>query len=304
MKELLLKLGTYQRTLELILKDEIKDLQSKYNIILENIKDATQDELLTFQNLSIQIKEKELIAYTPLNNFKSIIDKYLSNTGKTIILNDKNDSLIIKLDNQEIDIKKLSSGEKQLLIIFLNVLLENKPFILLMDEPETSLHVEWQISLIDDLRKIKNNIQIILVTHNPLIMLNRNSSEIGIINNKDIVETDNIGTKKLDVSAVLINYFGLNSLVGKDMREDINNLFFLKNEKHFNFNNFTEEQEETLKNIEKKYKNTTATGFIYNRAYFNFLKFIKENEDIDFSDLEQLSDKDFNLLLNKFKDKF
>jgi predicted ATP-binding protein involved in virulence len=304
LKELLLKLGTYQRTLELILKDEIKDLQSKYNIILENIKDATQDELLTFQNLSIQIKEKELIAYTPLNNFKSIIDKYLSNTGKTIILNDKNDSLIIKLDNQEIDIKKLSSGEKQLLIIFLNVLLENKPFILLMDEPETSLHVEWQISLIDDLRKIKNNIQIILVTHNPLIMLNRNSSEIGIINNKDIVETDNIGTKKLDVSAVLINYFGLNSLVGKDMREDINNLFFLKNEKHFNFDNFTEEQEETLKNIEKKYKNTTATGFIYNRAYFNFLKFIKENEDIDFSDLEQLSDKDFNLLLNKFKDKF
>ena len=294
----------HQRTLELILKDEIKDLQSKYNIILENIKDATQDELLTFQNLSIQIKEKELIAYTPLNNFKSIIDKYLSNTGKTIILNDKNDSLIIKLDNQEIDIKKLSSGEKQLLIIFSNVLLENKPFILLMDEPETSLHVEWQISLIDDLRKIKNNIQIILVTHNPLIMLNRNSSEIGIINNKDIVETDNIGTKKLDVSAVLINYFGLNSLVGKDMREDINNLFFLKNEKHFNFDNFTEEQEETLKNIEKKYKNTTATGFIYNRAYFNFLKFIKENEDIDFSDLEQLSDKDFNLLLNKFKDKF
>ncbi len=88
------------------------------------------------------------------------------------------------------------------------------------------------------------------------------------------------------------------------MREDINNLFFLKNEKHFNFDNFTEEQEETLKNIEKKYKNTTATGFIYNRAYFNFLKFIKENEDIDFSDLEQLSDKDFNLLLNKFKDKF
>ena len=173
-----------------------------------------------------------------------------------------------------------------------------------MDEPETSLHVEWQISLIDDLRKIKNNIQIILVTHNPLIMLNRNSSEIGIINNKDIVETDNIGTKKLDVSAVLINYFGLNSLVGKDMREDINNLFFLKNEKHFNFDNFTEEQEETLKNIEKKYKNTTTTGFIYNRAYFNFLKFIKENEDIDFSDLEQLSDKDFNLLLNKFKDKF
>ena len=171
--------------------------------------------VIALQPTSLQIKEKELIAFPPLNNFKSIIDKYLSNTGKTIILNDKNDSLIIKLDNQEIDIKKLSSGEKQLLIIFLNVLLENKPFILLMDEPETSLHVEWQISLIDDLRKIKNNIQIILVTHNPLIMLNRNSSEIGIINNKDIVETDNIGTKKLDVSGVLINYFGLNSLVGK-----------------------------------------------------------------------------------------
>ena len=39
---------------------------------------------------------------------------------------------------------QLSSGEKQMLIILLTVLVEDdQPYVLFMDEPEVSLHIEW-----------------------------------------------------------------------------------------------------------------------------------------------------------------
>lgn len=64
--------------------------------------------------------------------------------------------------------ENLSSGEKQILIILLTTLLQDgKPYILLMDEPEISLHIDWQRSLIQNIRQINPSCQIIMVTHSP-----------------------------------------------------------------------------------------------------------------------------------------
>jgi ABC-type lipoprotein export system ATPase subunit len=66
--------------------------------------------------------------------------------------------------------ENLSSGEKQILIILLTTLLQdNKSYILLMDEPELSLHIDWQKSLIKNLRQINPNCQIIMATHSSII---------------------------------------------------------------------------------------------------------------------------------------
>ena len=47
-------------------------------------------------------------------------------------------------DKYSISADKLSSGEKQLLIILLTVLLEDgQEYIMMMDEPEISLHISW-----------------------------------------------------------------------------------------------------------------------------------------------------------------
>lgn len=67
----------------------------------------------------------------------------------------------------------LSSGEKQMLIILLTVLTENKePYVLLMDEPEISLHVEWQQRLIALIRQLNPRVQIVLTTHSPAMIMN------------------------------------------------------------------------------------------------------------------------------------
>ena len=67
---------------------------------------------------------------------------------------------------------QLSSGEKQILVILLKVLVQdNKPSILFMDEPEVSLHIDWQRKLIQYIRELNPNVQIILATHSPGIIL-------------------------------------------------------------------------------------------------------------------------------------
>lgn len=70
-----------------------------------------------------------------------------------------------------IRISDLSSGEKQLFIQLLEVLLqEGKPAVLIADEPELSLHVSWQEKLLAALRELNDNAQIIVATHSPDIV--------------------------------------------------------------------------------------------------------------------------------------
>jgi predicted ATPase len=68
---------------------------------------------------------------------------------------------------------QLSSGEKQMLVILLTVLVQdNQSFTLFMDEPEVSLHVEWQQKLISLIRQLNPKVQIILTTHSPAVVMN------------------------------------------------------------------------------------------------------------------------------------
>lgn len=69
-----------------------------------------------------------------------------------------------------IPLAKLSSGEKQLLILFIEALLQRQqPYIFLADEPELSLHIAWQRNIISAIRSINQNAQIVVATHSPEI---------------------------------------------------------------------------------------------------------------------------------------
>ncbi|MDQ7047151.1 MAG: AAA family ATPase [Sulfurovum sp.] len=302
------KFGQHQRELNNIFEKESKDISEKISVIVQNITNATPEILQQFQELTIKENIIKEGIYKKINLFKEIINNFLRDTEKEIVLNDSKEALLIKLreENKKLFFNEISSGEKQILIIFLTILLEgDEPFILLMDEPETSLHVEWQFKLIESIKKLNDNIQIIIATHNPLLMLNRNSNEIGVIEiGEESVNTEGKGTKYLDISAVLIRYFGLNALVGKDMQDLVENLFELKEKRENDSQNFNDEDKNKLELIENELEGTMASRFIYDRAYFKFLAFVKENEDINFSGLKQLNKQDFQSLLNKYKDKF
>lgn len=78
---------------------------------------------------------------------------------------------------EDIGLAALSSGEKQVLGIFIETLLADIG-TLLIDEPEMSLHVDWQKDLISFMNKLNPRTQLILATHSPEIMANIPDTEI------------------------------------------------------------------------------------------------------------------------------
>ena len=126
-------------------------------------------ELFTSGAADAQTKVQELASEK--THFQDIVDDLFLETGKTI----KRDQNEIYFDSygETIPPYKLSSGEKQMLIILLTVLVQDRrPFVLFMDEPEVSLHVEWQQRLLELLVGLNPNAQIILTTHSPAVIMN------------------------------------------------------------------------------------------------------------------------------------
>ena len=107
----------------------------------------------------------------PKKRFQDIMDKLFSETGKKIIRTE-NEIRFTQMGETLVPYQ-LSSGEKQILAIMLTVLVEdNKHYVLFMDEPEVSLHVDWQQQLIDLVLELNPNVQIILTTHSPAVIMN------------------------------------------------------------------------------------------------------------------------------------
>jgi ABC-type cobalamin/Fe3+-siderophores transport system ATPase subunit len=106
-----------------------------------------------------------------INKFIASVNCFFKDSNKEIIY--KDNKFTIKIFNDEfIDIQDLSSGERQLIYIFLKLVNSSKKTIFLMDEPEISLHLEWQEKLISEIMKLSPDCQLIIVTHSPAIVMN------------------------------------------------------------------------------------------------------------------------------------
>lgn len=107
----------------------------------------------------------------PKRRFQDMLDDLFTDTGKKIIRTE-NEIRFTQI-GETLYPYQLSSGEKQMLAILLTVLIEdNLPYVLFMDEPEVSLHVDWQKRLIDLIIELNPNVQIILTTHSPAVIMN------------------------------------------------------------------------------------------------------------------------------------
>ncbi len=108
----------------------------------------------------------------PMKDFVATSNNYLRD--KIVKYSDTEADLTIqnKLDGKSIDIKDLSSGEKQIMSLLSHVYLEEKESILFIDEPELSLSVDWQTRLLPDLRKSGRCAFLFAVTHSPFIFEN------------------------------------------------------------------------------------------------------------------------------------
>ena len=139
---------------------EIKDIPSYIATRISKV--ANEEEDLTMG----QVRKK---VFEEINGIFEILelDVKLSEISK-----DEN-SMPIFTDSsgKKFGINELSSGEKQLFLRTLAIkMLEPENSIIMIDEPELSLHPKWQQKIIDVYKKIGKNNQIILATHSPHIL--------------------------------------------------------------------------------------------------------------------------------------
>lgn len=103
-------------------------------------------------------------------HFQDLVDDLFSETGKRID-RESNELRFLQYD-ETLSPYILSSGEKQILIILLTTLIQDRqPYVFFMDEPEVSLHFDWQKRLISMIRDLNPNCQIILTTHSPAVIM-------------------------------------------------------------------------------------------------------------------------------------
>jgi predicted ATPase len=82
-----------------------------------------------------------------------------------------NSGIQAEVHGKEIPLASLSSGEKQLVRILIEVI-RSESNVIIIDEPELSMHIDWQRNLVDAMRTVNPDVQIIMATHSPDIMAN------------------------------------------------------------------------------------------------------------------------------------
>lgn len=144
--------------------------------------DETQKDLIVLLKLYIDDSHEKLNPYDSLAEkihlFIDIVNKRFKH--KKIEINKDNGFQFRSTTNKDtedkyiiIPSKRLSSGEQHELVLFYKLIFESKAGdLILIDEPELSLHISWQNKFIKDLKQVAsiNDITVIIATHSPDII--------------------------------------------------------------------------------------------------------------------------------------
>lgn len=117
-----------------------------------------------------ELQKKRDEVFRSRNTFVDLLNVLLDGRKK-ISISESNELVVQTKMGRPIPLEELSSGEKQLLIILGEALLQHsKPTVYIADEPELSLHVVWQEQLTNVITMLNPNAQIVFATHSPDIV--------------------------------------------------------------------------------------------------------------------------------------
>ncbi len=113
--------------------------------------------------------EARATIYKPKADFETIVNELFFR--KKLTINAGNEPIFEDHRGRPLKLDALSTGEKQMFILLGEALLQRRAeCVFLADEPELSLHIDWQEKLVPSLRRINPNAQILFATHSPDIV--------------------------------------------------------------------------------------------------------------------------------------
>lgn len=181
---------------KLFLKEKSEMSRDKENDLLYSfLDDDVQDKLKSMKNKAKSpidgllqeviekfIKEFSISLPNDIDNYINSFNRIFKYTNKKMkfdkVSGEFNIFHMVNKNIQELPIDNLnhlSSGEKQMFILLTNIAFSTiDDTLIIMDEPEISLHMEWQVQLFKNIKKLmgKKNYQLIVATHSPYITKN------------------------------------------------------------------------------------------------------------------------------------
>lgn len=137
--------------------------QDRINLIGSVLKEYIKDTQEKFRDFDELVSKLELL--------KGIInDRFIF---KTFEITKENGFIVKNSQNEVIPVDRLSSGEQQELVMFYEFLFKvPKDSILLIDEPELSLHIDWQQKFLKDLLEVAKLVgfDVLIATHSPAVI--------------------------------------------------------------------------------------------------------------------------------------
>jgi len=131
------------------------------------------DPLIYFVSNLLKVYEQQRENDNAIQNFTAVCNKYL--VDKKIVYDESNVTIDIvrKKNERKVNIESLSSGEKQIISLFALLYLQKKEDLaIFFDEPELSLSMEWQKTLLPDIVASGKCKFLFSTTHSPFIFEN------------------------------------------------------------------------------------------------------------------------------------
>ena len=145
------------------------DCMEQYSYYIGSLANKIEQHVLNGNEVTTEFVHD---VYSQKHLFVKIMNEFFAESGKKIDISKSKPDFELK-SGKHISMYDLSSGEKQILYIMLKVLLQEKQnYIVFMDEPELSLHVDWQEKLIDKILQLNPNCQLVIATHSPSLLFN------------------------------------------------------------------------------------------------------------------------------------
>lgn len=229
------------QTNEILLEIVKKRANELCNFILDKLYYRKNENELT-----INFSEKNIVRIRRDNSlYSENVDEYeLINILRRIGLIRTFEIQVFKKGGMPFNFSAASSGEANILSTLLSLvpLLKNGSLILI-DEPEISLHPLWQAKYIDLLNKILENVtgcHVIIASHSPFLASDlkpNNSSVISLKNKKGFISSNIIAKSTYGWSSedILLNVFEMDSTRNFDLYENVSKaLLLLANEKRSN----------------------------------------------------------------------
>lgn len=175
------KIGSSDKTLILAINGFFDKLEELFNKLTDSnglsvewlLNKAQIDRVSDILEVIDSYNAKTARMSKSVNNFLDAINSFLIDSNKRIEVDTVGRLIVSRADNKKCNIDILSSGERQLMVLIANVMLNkynSVSRVIVIDEPEISLHLKWQEMFSEKILSMNPDTQFILATHSPDII--------------------------------------------------------------------------------------------------------------------------------------